>query len=53
MSWRANENAPEIIACDAIVAAAVAMAISGYSATDGASWKKGCETLGSREISAA
>ena len=33
---RVSEKAPEMIACDAMIAAAVARAISGYKAHDGA-----------------
>ncbi len=36
-AWRVTENAPEITACDAMTAAAVARPIIGYSAQSGAS----------------
>src|SRR6266568_5930030 len=36
---RVRENAPEMIACEAMTAAAVARATSGYKAHDGAMWK--------------
>ena len=44
-SWMAccvSENAPEMSACDAMIAAAVARPTSGSSAQSGASRKNGC-----------
>jgi hypothetical protein len=42
MAWRVSEKAPEINACDAMIAAAVERPTSGSSAHDGAIMKKGC-----------
>jgi hypothetical protein len=48
-----SENAPEMRACDAMIAAIVASAISGYWSALGASRKNGLTALaGSRRISA-
>ncbi len=40
------ENEPEMSACEAMIAAAVASTTSGSSAHDGASRKNGCSTAG-------
>ncbi len=53
MAWRVNENAPVSVACEAMMAAAVASSTIGYSAQSGKSWKKGLFTApGSRDSSA-
>jgi hypothetical protein len=43
MAWRVSEKAPEMSACDAMIAASVASATSGSSAHDGAIRKNGCD----------